>query len=84
MKLNVVKKLINIEQDKINVIVESNCLNSQVEKLIEYIKNYSTHYNKLIIADKGIIKKIDYNDIILFYSKGKSNYCKVGEKVYKI
>lgn len=53
----------------------------ELEDLKKYIENYK---GKIIVLDNNIIKSIDYNDILCFFSDKKNNYCKTRDKIYKI
>lgn len=83
MKINITKQIDhNLENDEIDIVLKANKFNSEVKKIINYIKNYD---NNKVLVHKGYESfMIDYKDIILFYSKGKSNYCKTSNETYRI
>lgn len=82
MEINIEKiAKTNMQENKINVIIEHNNKDKEIEKLIKYIKKY----NDLIIVQKDYqLIEIYYNDIVFFYSKEKSNYCRTMNDEYKI
>ncbi len=85
MKLNIVEKRADIEDDNINIIIESKNTNQETQKIIDYIKQYNNkRANKVLVIDGNIVKEIDCSSIILFYSEEKNNYCRTKEKKYKI
>lgn len=81
MKFNFVKKINdNLETDEINITIEANS-STEIEKLIAYIGEFS----KKIVAYKNYeIVLLNMNDVIVFYSDKKNNYCRTSEGTYRI
>ena len=70
MKLNIVEKRADIEDDNINIIIESKNTNQETQKIIDYIKQYNNkRANKVLVIDGNIVKEIDCSSIIIFYSE---------------
>lgn len=70
-----------LTQDFVKINIEYNTPKEEIEKLVEYIKNY----NKTIFLDDNyILEKVLLKNIIYFYSEDKNNYCKTEKKIYKI
>lgn len=70
---------------KIEILVKSPDISKDVNKLIEYIEQFQNKTSRrIIVSSEGIIKEINIDDIICFYSDKKYNYCKTKEKSYKI
>lgn len=85
MKINITQKNSDIEDDELNIIIESKNNNSITDEVIEYLKEFNKKKNKKVtVYDKDIVKAIECKDIILFYSKDKNNYCKTKDNTYKI
>lgn len=85
MKLNIIKKSdLNIKGNEVNIIIESNS-NNDINDLINHINNYNNTNNTIIGRRDYESTIINYKDIVLFYSEGKSNYCKtVSNEIYTI
>lgn len=87
MKINFNKKNNeNLKSDEIYLEIQYCSENKEVQKLIEYINNYSKKQKNMVIVlneDYSLIE-IDINDIIMFYSDKKYNYCKLKNGSYKI
>lgn len=82
MKINIVSKInTNLIDNEINITLECSETNQDIQKITDYINNYK---DKIIVKDNNVLVKIPYEEIILFYSKGKENYCKTHENEYKI
>lgn len=60
--------------------------NRDVQHFIEYINNYNEEFKNMVnvLTDDYEIIEIDINDIIMFYSDKKYNYCRVRDKSYRI
>lgn len=83
MKIKIVHRLNpNISDDELKVILESSKNNNEIKDIIEHIKEYKKEF---IVKKESKSIKISYNDIVLFYSKGKENYCKtIEQEEYKL
>lgn len=82
MKINIVSKInTNLIDNEINITLECSKVNKDIQKITDYINNYK---DKIIVKDNNVLVKIPYEEIILFFSKGKENYCKTSEHEYKI
>ena len=89
MKIDIVQRKADIEDNQINVIIESNENNPYAGDFANYIKQFNkfrnkSENNKVMVIDGEIVKAIDYQDIICFYSKNKNTYCKTINTTYKI
>lgn len=83
MKINIIERHANIEDNEVNVIIETKDKSPHAEDILNYIKQYNKN-RKVAVIDENRIKTIEYKDIICFYSHNKINYCKTREKTYKI
>ncbi len=82
MKFNIVKNANSkVNKNEVNINLQFNEENKEMEKFIEYIKKYN---NSILVQKDYLIKEIFYNDILFFFSKEKSNYCKTAEDTYRI
>ncbi len=70
------------EKEEIKVILQYNT--DKINDFISYIKEYEVLMNKVIVSDENMLVDINCNDIIMFYSDKKNNYCKTKEKEYKV
>lgn len=72
---------INANKDEINILIEE-----KDEINIDDFTNYINKYNdkKIIVSQDNEKLQIDFQDIILFYSDKKYNYCKTKKGEYKI
>ena len=82
MKITIYKKNNNKLKDKqINITIEYSS-NTNIENFINYIKEYDTQ--KILVRKNNEYFQINLNDIIIFYSDKKNNYCKIKNEKYKI
>lgn len=82
MKLNVKKsKNNNLNINEIDITIEAN-INTDITHLIEYIHKYDE--KKLIVSKNNELMNINLQDVILFYSDNKNNYCKTSNGIYRI
>lgn len=82
MKLNIKKSENNkLNLNEIDILIESN-INTDIAKLIEYINKYDE--KKLIVSQNNELMNINLQDIILFYSDKKNNYCRTNNDIYKV
>lgn len=81
MKLNIEKKISDqLKKDEINIKIEVPSNETQVEKLIHYIREYEKFY-----AISGYeLQNIKISDILYFYSDKKYNYCKTMNNEFQI
>lgn len=85
MKVNIIEKIVtDIDEDQINVVIETRERGKNEEEFIKHVKQFDKSYNKVTIVDENIVKTVECKDIIAFYGKNKSNYCRTKEKTYKI
>lgn len=72
---------INANKNEINILIEE-----KDEINIDDFTNYINKYNdkKIIVSQDNEKLQIDFQDIILFYSDKKYNYCKTKNGEYKI
>ena len=93
MKIDIVRRKVDIAENQINVIIESNENNPYTEDFTNYVKRFNktnniiesdSQYNKVIVIDGERIKVIDKREIICFFSKNKSNYCRTKDNVYRV
>lgn len=81
----VIKKEIDgkININEVSIVVKANAKNPSIDHLIKYISEYEENPLFLIVNEDNYAIKIDYKDIVLFFSDKKNNYCKTMKKVYK-
>lgn len=85
MKINIIERMADIEEDQINITIEAAKLNPYKEDIVNHIKQYHKNgNNRVTVYDGNIVKSLEYKDILLFFSKNKDNYCRTSEKTYKI
>lgn len=58
--------------------------NTNLQSFIDYINNYELDKQVMVINNSYELLEIEYEDIIMFYSDKKYNYCKTKEEHYKI
>lgn len=82
MEINIEQKVnTNFNHNQIAIKIEHNSSKQEIRKIINYINHYR---NEIIVKKEKELIKIPYEDTIMFYSKGKDNYCKTYENEYKI
>lgn len=86
MKINLFSKTNeDVSNDEIDITVEFSVQNDKIENFIKYINNYNIDSTRKIIVTKNYeLVEINYEDIILFYSDKKNNYCRTKDGKYKI
>lgn len=84
MKINILERPANIEDNEVNIIIETKGKSPVMEEFVNYVMNYNKRHKRVTVMDGDIIKVIDCDDIICFYSEGKNNFCKTSESTYKI
>lgn len=84
MKVNITKNIRrNLSPDMVNINIECNEKQQGIESLIKHIKNYN---NVVLVKkdDNSTIEEILCDDIVFFFSKDGTNYCKTIKDLYKI
>ena len=87
MKIDIVQRKADIGENQINVIIESNENNPYAEDFANYVKQFNKDNiikEKVMVYDGEIIKAINYQEIMCFYSKNRINYCRTKDTTYKI
>lgn len=87
MKINLnPKKNEKLDKDEFLIELQYSNKNQNLQHFIDYINNYELNYkNKLIVVtDDYTLLKVKYEDIIIFYSDKKYNYCKTKAGRYRI
>ena len=72
---------INANKNDINILIEETD-EININDFTNYIKKYNK--KKIIVSQDNEKMQIDFQDIILFYSDKKYNYCKTKKGEYKI
>lgn len=75
-------KVNQTERNKVTMTVELEKKNSNIDKLIQYIKEFERE--KVVETKDNERKTIVIEDILYFYSDKKYNYCKTEEGEFKI
>lgn len=85
MKINI-KKNNALEDNEIILDIQHSENNQNLKQLIDYINHYELNYNNkvMIMDDDYSLLEIEYNDIIMFYSDKKNNYCITNNKRYRV
>ncbi len=78
MKIEVEK----LENNKIEIKVEIDKPNTNIDKLIQYIKEFEK--TKIVETKDNERKTIEIKDILYFYSDKKYNYCRTKQGEFKI
>lgn len=72
---------ININKNKINILIEET-EKINIKDFIIYIQKYKE--KKIIVSQDNQKIQINFEDIIVFYSDKKYNYCRTNNGEYKI
>ena len=83
MKIKVRTEISNQYED-IEVAIYANKLTEEVQTIIEMTQNLNTNLRKVIGIKNNDIFLINVEDIICFYSEGKSNFCRTIKGEFKI
>ena len=83
MSIKVYTEISN-EYEDIEVIINTNQLTPDVQKLIELVQNIDTSLEKIIASKDNDIFILDTKDIICFFSEDKRNYCRTNKGICKI
>lgn len=87
MKINLIEKINEkLEKDEVNIELQYSSNTETLQHFIKHINNYEfKHDNKVfVLNDNYTLLEIKLEDIIIFYSDKKYNYCKVKDKSYRI
>lgn len=85
MKINIHTNISeNLKNDEIEVIINSSKPSNEINKIVETIQSISQNIDTIIGIKENNISIINVLDIICFYSKEQSNYCKTKNGEYKI
>ncbi|MCI8277544.1 MAG: LytTR family transcriptional regulator [Clostridia bacterium] len=76
----------NLKENEVLIELQYSNKNLNLQSLINYISNYELNcQNKVIVLnDSYELLEIKSEDIIMFYSDKKFNYCKTKNEYYKI
>ena len=83
MKIKV-RTEISDKYEDIEVAIFANKLTEEVQTIIDMTQNLNTNLRKVIGTKDNDIFLISVDDIICFYSEGKSNYCRTTQNIFKI
>lgn len=84
MKINIIENNI-LDDNEIILDIQHSNKNKSINEFIEYLNYYELNYkNKVIVVDNYTLLEIEYNDIVMFYSDKKNNYCIVKDKKYMV
>jgi len=85
MKINI-KENNALEDNEIILDIQHSENNQNLKQLIDYINHYELNYNNkvMVMDDDYSLLEIEYNDIIMFYSDKKNNYCITNNKRYRV
>ena len=83
MKIKVRTEISNQYED-IEVAIYANSLTEEVQAIIDMTQNMKTYLKKVIGAKDNDIYLINVEEVICFYSEGKSNYCRTAKDTLKI
>ena len=83
MKINI-KKNNTLDDNEIILDIQYSENYKNLKQLIDYINHYELNYNNkvMVMDDDYSLLEIEYNDIIMFYSDKKNNYCITNNKRY--
>ena len=79
MEIEITQKQANMENEKVNVIIESKDGNK--DNFANYIKEYN---GKIQVIFENRIKTVPFKEVIRFYCDKKTNYCKTADNVYVV
>ena len=85
MKINI-KKNNTLDDNEIILDIQYSENYKNLKQLIDYINHYELNYNNkvMVMDDDYSLLEIEYNDIIMFYSDKKNNYCITNNKRYRV
>ncbi len=86
MKINIKKvNSIEIKDDEVEIIIKHSNNNRKIEQFIKYINEYNIRNEEFVLVNyNNTVIKVKYDDIIIFYSDKKNNFCKTLKNTYKI
>jgi len=85
MNINIIKNN-TLDDNEIIIDIQHSDKNKNINEFIEYLNYYELNYkNKIIVAnDDYTLLEFEYNDIAMFYSDKKNNYCRIKDKKYMV
>jgi len=85
MKINI-KKNNTLDDNEIILDIQYSENYKNLKQLIDYINHYELNYNNkvMVMDDDYSLLEIEYNDIIMFSSDKKNNYCITKNKRYRV
>lgn len=82
MEIKIIKKInTKMKSNQMNIILEYPNSSQEINEFLDYLKHYTS---EIIVKKEKQFVKILYEDIILFYSKEKENYCRTKDNEYKV
>lgn len=79
-----VRTEISNKYEDVEVIINTNLLTPEIQKIIEVIQNIDTSLNKIIASNDNDIFILNTKDIICFYSEEKKIYCRTNKGIFKV
>lgn len=85
MKINI-KKNNSLDDNEIVIDIQHSDNYKELKQLVNYINHYELKDNNkvMVMDDSYSLLEIEYNDIIMFFSDKKNNYCKAKERKYMV
>lgn len=85
MKINI-KKNNSLNDNEIVIDIQHSDNYKELKQLVDYINHYELKDNNkvMVMDDSYSLLEIEYNDIIMFFSDKKSNYCRTKERKYMV
>lgn len=85
MKINI-KKNNSLDDNEIVIDIQHSDNYKELKQLVDYINHYELKDNNkvMVMDDSYSLLEIEYNDIIMFFSDKKNNYCKTKERKYMV
>lgn len=72
-----------LKDNELNIEIQYATYNSEVQKIINYINKYN-HKKVIVLNEEYAFVEIETNEIIMFYSDKRYNYCKTKNKNYRV
>lgn len=79
-----VRTEISNEYEDVEVIINTNQLTPDIQKIIEVVQNIDASLDKIIALKDNDIFILNTKDIICFYSEEKSNYCRTNKGIFRV
>ena len=74
-----------LEKEEFEIFVKSNKENENIQNLTNYINRFELYLSrKVFVNDNNKIVEIKAEDIVMFFSDKKNNYCKANGKTYRV